>query len=90
MPTRVKQAHDGAGDGIDACDARPLVLVAWQTGERPIACIVGATVFGGDDVIELVPDGNGPLRHTAVFADSGGPLANQLEDWIRHEITVVR
>jgi len=56
------------GQRIDACDGRPLVLIALRTGKGQVFGIARATVLLGDYVIDLEFPRMMFLSELAVFA----------------------
>src|SRR5579871_1240705 len=84
VPSRVKEANDGAGARILAGDVGALVAVAVKAGQTQIAWQVLPAVVPGLDVIDVERQFAERLRQAAIFAGIVGALPNETDKRFIH------
>lgn len=84
VPSGVKKTHDAAAERIDAGNVWAFMAVAGEACESEVARHGEATVFGGNDVIDFVPEWRTGLRKLAVLAATARPPPHELDEVAVH------
>jgi hypothetical protein len=78
VPSRIEKRNDFPGSGVNACNIGALVVVASEASQAKIAGPSHATVFSGDDVIDMEGEPIEALRYLTVLAAFIRALPNHL------------
>ena len=84
MSARMKQGRKLLRNGVNAGKIRSLVSVAIKAGKSEVIGMCAASVAYGDDVIHLEGEMTVLLRQEAIFANTMGPVPNQLNKIVIH------
>lgn len=68
IAARIEERHNRAAFRVDGSQIAPFETIAESAGQREIAGIGGATVFHGDDVIDLVRREGHRFRDKTILA----------------------
>jgi hypothetical protein len=72
--TRIEEGRNHVGDGVDTRQIRPFVSIAFKACECEVEVCGGATVFAGNDMVNLMGQGHIVLMQLVILAPFLGAL----------------